>query len=91
MFNKVFGTNFDFFIVLPVLLKTCRFNVFFCFTGQNVRVRKIERIAKVLRASKVFFLFVIFICFYKITKLQNIFIKKSRQKNVKFKKKMMNL
>ena len=84
MFNKVFETNFDFFIVLPVPLKTCRFNVFFCFTGQNVRVRKIGRIAKVLRASKVFFLFVTFICFYKITKLQNIFIKKSRQKNVKF-------
>ena len=72
---KVFGIDCDFFIVLPIRLKTCRFNGFFCFTGQNVRVRKIGCISEVFRASKVFFVFVIFICFYKNTKIQNIFTK----------------
>ena len=45
----VFGTDCNFFTVLPIQLKTCRFNVFFFFMFQNVRARKIGRVSEVLR------------------------------------------
>ena len=39
VFMKVFRTNCNFFIVLPIRLKTCRSNGFFFFTKQNLRAR----------------------------------------------------
>ena len=50
VFMIVFGTHFDFFIVFPVCLKTCRCNGFFVFTRQNVSARKIGRVSEVLCA-----------------------------------------
>ena len=44
----VFGIYSNFLIVLSIRLKTCRSNVFFLFTGQNVRSRKIGRVSEVL-------------------------------------------
>ena len=41
---KVFGSYCNFFIVLPIRLKTCRSNVFFFFTRQNVPARNIGRV-----------------------------------------------
>ena len=43
----VFGIYCDFFIVLPIRLRTSISNVFFVFfTRQNVRARKIGRVSK---------------------------------------------
>ena len=37
----VFGIRCNFFIVLPIRLKTCRSNIFLSFTKQNVRVSEV--------------------------------------------------
>ena len=44
-----FGIHGNFFIVLPIQLKTCRSNVFFVFARRDVRARKIGHVAEVLR------------------------------------------
>ena len=36
----VFGIRCNFFVDLPIRLKTCRSNIFLFFTRQNVRARK---------------------------------------------------
>ena len=46
MFIFVFRIHCTFFIALPIRLKTCRSNVFFVFTRQNVRARKIRRVQR---------------------------------------------
>ena len=51
MFMIVFGNYYNFFIVLPIRLKTCRTDIFFSFLRQNVLARKIGRVSEVLRAS----------------------------------------
>ena len=38
----------DFFFFTPIPLKTCRYNGFFLFTCQSLRVRKIGRVSEVL-------------------------------------------
>ena len=43
----VLEIHLNYFIVLPIRLKTCRFNV---FTKQNVRAREIGRVLEVLCA-----------------------------------------
>ena len=47
----VFGTHCNFFIFLPIGLKTCRSNVFFFFTRQNISTRKIGRLRGFTRPS----------------------------------------
>ena len=47
----VFGIQYNFFIVLPIPMKTCRSNVFFFFAKPNVHARKIKRVSEVLRAG----------------------------------------
>ena len=49
-FSKNNWTDCNFFIVLPIRLKTCRFNGFFFFTCQDVRARKIVPSSEVLLA-----------------------------------------
>ena len=46
----VFVINCNFFIVLPIQLKTCSSNDFFLFTRESVRARNIGRVSEVLRA-----------------------------------------
>ena len=45
----VFGIHCNFFIGLPIQLKTCRSSVFFFFARLNVRARKIGRVSEVFR------------------------------------------
>ena len=42
------GIHCNFFIVLPIRLKTCRFNDFLFFTMQNMHSRKIGRVSEIL-------------------------------------------
>ena len=49
MFLIVFGIHCNFFIVLPIKLKTCRSNGFLFFPKQYVCARKIGRISEVCR------------------------------------------
>ena len=49
VFMIVFGIHCNFFILLPIWLKTYRSNVFLFFTRQNMRARKVGRVWEVLR------------------------------------------
>ena len=46
----VFGIHCNFFIVLPIPLKTCKYNGFLFSKKQNVHAQKIGRVSEVLRA-----------------------------------------
>ena len=49
----IFRIHCNFFIVLPIRLKTCNPNVFLLFfTRQNVRAQNIGRVSEVLRPER---------------------------------------
>ena len=53
VFTIVFGTQYNFFIVLSISLENCRSSGFSFFTRQNVRARKTGRASEVLLCKSI--------------------------------------